>query len=295
MKKIAFIGLGNMGLPMAMNLVSAGFEVYGYDLVPDAVKHFVNKGGKTCDAMRARVSQVDAVVSMLPAGKHVSELYLGKDGLLSHLPDNGMVIDCSTIEAAIARQVATAAQSQGVAFIDAPVSGGIAGAKAGSLTFMVGGTEQHLKKARPCLETMGQAIFHAGAPGAGQLAKICNNLLLAVLMTGTSEALKLGMDNGLDPAVLSDIMKKSSGGNWVLEKYNPVPGVMPAAPASHEYQGGFMTRLMTKDLSLALGAGAASKTPTPMGALASQLYQLHATDAGDSLDFSSIFTFYHRN
>ncbi len=294
MKKVAFIGLGNMGLPMAVNLVSGGFEVYGYDLVPESVKHFVNEGGKTCDDVKERVGQVDAVISMLPAGKHVTDLYLGKQGLLSHMSDHGIVIDCSTIEASVAREVATEAQRHGIALIDAPVSGGIAGAKAGSLTFMVGGTEQHLEKARPYLDAMGQTIFHAGAAGAGQLAKICNNMLLAVLMTGTSEALKLGMDNGLDPAVLSDIMKKSSGGNWVLEKYNPVPGVMPTAPASHHYQGGFMTGLMAKDLGLAMGAAAATKTPAPMGALASQLYRLHATEAGEVLDFSSIFTFYHR-
>ena len=294
MKKVACIGLGNMGLPMAINLVAAGFQVYGYDLIPGSVKQLVSEGGKTCDSVKERVSQVDAVISMLPAGKHVLDVYLGKGALLSRLSGSGLIIDCSTIEADIARQVASVAEEKGVAFIDAPVSGGIAGAKAGALTFMVGGAEQHLAEARPYLEAMGQTIFHAGDLGAGQLAKVCNNMLLSILMTGTSEALKLGLDNGLDPAVLSDIMKKSSGGNWVLEKYNPVPGVMPAAPASNDYQGGFMTGLMAKDLRLALGTAAASNTPTPMGALASHLYTLHVQGAGETVDFSSIFTFYHK-
>ncbi len=205
------------------------------------------------------------------------------------------MIECSTIEADVAKKIAAAATEKKIDMIDAPVSGGTAGAAAGTLTFMVGGSGEALARARSYLEIMGSAVFHAGGPGAGQLAKICNNMLLAVLMTGTSEALKLGIDNGLDPAVLSDIMKSSSGGNWVLDKYNPVPGVMEKVPASNNYQGGFMVGLMAKDLGLALGTAANSKTAVPMSALAENLYRLHAQSSGFKQDFSSIYQLYTNN
>ena len=292
MTKVGFIGLGNMGGPMARNLVDSGYEVCGYDLVPDAVKKHREAGGTFADSPGQAVAGADVVISMLPAGVHVESLYLGEDGLLSLLPKGQLIIECSTIEAEVARKVAKQAAEKGIDFIDAPVSGGTAGAAAGTLTFMVGGEDSGLARAQPYLNSMGQAIFHAGDAGAGQLAKICNNMLLAVVMTGTSEALKLGIDNGLDPKVLSEIMKKSSGGNWVLEKYNPVPGVMEQAPASHNYQGGFMVGLMAKDLGLALGTAAGSKTPTPMASLVDSLYRFHGQQSGTQLDFSSIYTFY---
>ncbi|MDB2384314.1 3-hydroxyisobutyrate dehydrogenase [Endozoicomonas sp.] len=292
MSHVVFIGLGNMGGPMAKNLLARGQNVCGCDLIPDAVNSHLDAGGTTADSPGSAVVDAEVIISMLPAGKHVEALYLGDDGLLEKLPEGQLVIECSTIEPDIAKAVALQAAAKGIDFIDAPVSGGTAGAIAGTLTFMVGGSIDALERARPWLEIMGHAVFHAGEAGAGQLAKVCNNMLLAILMTGTSEALKLGIDNGLDPNVLSDIMRKSSGGNWVLETYNPVPGVMAQAPASNSYQGGFMVGLMAKDLGLALGAAATSQTAVPMGALADNLYRLHKQKAGSQLDFSSIYTLY---
>ncbi|OED40340.1 3-hydroxyisobutyrate dehydrogenase [Endozoicomonas sp. (ex Bugula neritina AB1)] len=288
MEKIVFIGLGNMGGPMARNLIAAGYQVVGVDLSKEALQAHQDAGGLTAESVTDAVTDADVVISMLPAGKHVRALYQGNNGLLDKLSSRTLVIDCSTIESDVAKSVGAEATVKGISFIDAPVSGGTAGANAGLLTFMVGGLTSSVGQARPFLEVMGQNIFHAGDIGAGQVAKICNNMLLAILMTGTSEALKLGMDNGLKPEVLSDIMKSSSGGNWVLEKYNPVPGVMPEAPSSKQYQGGFMTGLMLKDLNLALSAAHESKTATPMGAMAENLYRMHASRAGEQLDFSSV-------
>ena len=285
MKKIAFIGLGNMGGPMAQNLVTAGYDVCGYDLVPEALTLLVKAGGTAASSVNDAVQGAEVVISMLPAGKHVEALYLGNEGVLSLIDDPCLVIDCSTIEASVARKVSAAAVEKGIGFIDAPVSGGTGGAIAGTLTFMVGGTTETVEQATSYLHAMGHNIFHAGDSGAEQVAKICNNMLLAILMAGTSEALKLGMDNGLDPVILSEIMSKSSGGNWVLDKYNPVPGVMPNAPASNDYQGGFMVGLMVKDLGPALDAASASDTATPLGALVDNLYRMHASRRGKQLDF----------
>lgn len=292
MTKIAFIGLGNMGGPMAQNLVKAGYDVCGFDLVPEALDQLEQAGGSKAESVTEAAQGASAVISMLPAGKQVESLYLGDGGLFKTVGSRCLVIDCSTIEADVARKVGQQAEERGIDFIDAPVSGGTAGAAAGTLTFMVGGRAESVEQARPYLEVMGQNIFHAGGAGAGQLAKICNNMLLAILMTGTSEALKLGIDNGLDPAVLSEIMNNSSGGNWVLEKYNPVPGVMPQAPASHGYRGGFMVGLMAKDLGLALNTAAGSNTATPMASLAENLYKLHSIHSDSTLDFSSIIQLY---
>ena len=297
MTKVAFIGLGNMGLPMAINLVKANYDVMGFDLSESVLDEFKQAGGNTAESASEAARNADLVISMLPAGEHVSDLYLGdgsksNPGLLAQLGSHSMVIDCSTIEAAVAKTVGQEASQRGVAFVDAPVSGGTAGAAAGTLTFMVGGEKSAVECATPALNMMGKSVFHAGDVGAGQLAKICNNMLLAVLMTGTAEALKLGMDNGLDPAVLSEIMKNSSGGNWVLEKYNPVPDVMKNTPSSNNYQGGFMTALMMKDLGLALSTAQDSGSATPMGALAENLYRIHAAKNGRSQDFSSVIKLY---
>ncbi|MDP0588953.1 MAG: 3-hydroxyisobutyrate dehydrogenase [Candidatus Endonucleobacter bathymodioli] len=291
MSKIAFVGLGNMGSPMAKKLVDVGHKVYGYDLVSEAVKKHHDAGGIVAGSPLDAVKQAEVVISMLPSGSHVERLYLGRDGLLSAMCAGQLIIESSTIEPDIARSVASEAGDKGIDFIDAPVSGGSAGASEGTLTFMVGGRNKDLDRARPFLESMGRLIFHAGEVGAGQLAKICNNMLLAVVMVGTSEALKLGIDNGLDPTVLSEIMKQSSGGNWVLERYNPVPGVMVDSPASHGYQGGFTVGLMSKDLGLALTTAAITKTAAPVASLADSLYRLHGQKAGTHLDFSSIYKF----
>ncbi|AZQ10088.1 3-hydroxyisobutyrate dehydrogenase [Shewanella khirikhana] len=292
MANVAFIGLGNMGGPMAANLLKAGHQVKVFDLNPAAVEALKAQGAGSGDSAQDIASDADVVVSMLPAGKHVRGLYLGTDaakGLIEVVKAGCLLIDCSTIDADSARIVAEAAAAKELEFIDAPVSGGTAGAAAGTLTFICGGTDTAFEAAKVVLGNMGANIFHAGGPGAGQVAKICNNMLLSVLMVGTSEALSLGIDHGLDPRVLSDIMKVSSGGNWTLEKYNPCPGVMDTVPSSKGYQGGFMVDLMVKDLGLSQEAALSSQSSTPMGALARSLYVSHARAGNGKRDFSSIF------
>ncbi|GKS77236.1 3-hydroxyisobutyrate dehydrogenase [Acidovorax sp. SUPP950] len=289
--KIAFIGLGNMGGPMALNLHKAGHEVRAFDLSQPARDKLAEGGVAIAADAAAAVQGAEVLISMLPASQHVESLYLGngqQPGLLPLLAAGTLVIDCSTIAAATSRKVAEAAQARGLAFIDAPVSGGTGGAVAGTLTFMVGGDAADLERARPILEKMGANLFHAGAVGAGQTAKICNNMLLGILMAGTSEAIALGVANGLDPKVLSEIMRRSSGGNWALEKYNPYPGVMETAPASKGYAGGFGTDLMLKDLGLAQENAMAVKAATPLGGLARSLYAAHSLAGQGALDFSSI-------
>jgi len=291
---IAFLGLGHMGAPMALNLHRAGHSVTAFDLSQAACARLAAEGVAIAASARAAAEGAEAVISMLPASAHVEALYLGDDGLLQQLPAGSLVLDCSTIAAASARKVAQAAQAQGLAFLDAPVSGGTAGAAAGTLTFMVGGEAAELERARPLLEAMGQAVFHAGAHGAGQVAKICNNMLLGILMLGTSEALALGAANGLDPRVLSEIMRRSSGGNWVLEKYNPVPGVMDDVPAARHYEGGFGTDLMLKDLGLAQDNASALRAATPLGGLARSLYAAHSLGGSGALDFSSVIRLFQK-
>jgi len=289
--KIAFIGLGNMGGPMAMNLLKAGHTLSAFDLSAEACRKFGAEGLPIAKSAADSVADAEVVISMLPASAHVEGLFLGgagKPGLLDSIRAGTLVIDSSTIAAATSRKVAEAAALKGVAMIDAPVSGGTGGAIAGTLTFMVGGETRDLERARPVLEKMGANIFHAGAAGAGQTAKICNNMLLGILMIGTSEALALGVANGLDPKVLSEIMRRSSGGNWALEKYNPMPGVMEASPASKNYAGGFGTDLMLKDLGLAQENATAVRAATPLGGLARSLYAAHSLAGHGALDFSSV-------
>ena len=288
MANVGFIGLGNMGGPMAANLLAAGHAVRCFDLVPDLVAQSVAVGAQEAPSAAAAATGVDVLISMLPASPHVEALYLGEDGILPAIDPSTLVIDSSTISPSSARKVAEAAAARGVAMLDAPVSGGVGGAVAGTLTFIVGGTADALARGRPLLEAMGGNIFHAGDAGAGQVAKICNNMLLAVQMTGTAEALALGVQNGLDPATLSEIMRKSSGGNWPLEVYNPWPGVMNGVPASNDYDGGFLTRLMVKDLGLAMEAALETGAATPMGALARSLYAGLANQGLGDKDFSSI-------
>ncbi|PAV26173.1 3-hydroxyisobutyrate dehydrogenase [Tamilnaduibacter salinus] len=292
MATIAFIGLGNMGGPMARNLLRAGHDVTVFDLSGPAMETLVADGAGSAETAKAAADGVDCVITMLPAGEHVETVYLGEGELLDSLPAGTLVIDCSTIAPETARGVAEVATEKGLAFIDAPVSGGVGGAKAGSLTFICGGDEATFTKARPILEPMARNVFLAGPHGAGQVAKICNNMLLAILMAGTSEALALGADNGLDPAVLSEIIKQSSGGNWALNVYNPWPGVMDGVPASRDYEGGFLVKLMTKDLGLAYDNAVKQQSAIPVGALARNLYQLHAGQGNADLDFSSILRLY---
>jgi 3-hydroxyisobutyrate dehydrogenase len=294
MTNIAFIGLGNMGGPMAANLVKAGHSVTAFDLMPEALATFEQAGGKTADSALAAVQGAEVVVSMLPAGKHVAGLYTGPEGLLAQMPAGTLVVDSSTIDVATAQEVGAAAAAADILFVDAPVSGGVSGATAGTLSFIVGGEAASFERAKPFLEAMGKNIFHAGAAGAGQIAKMCNNMLLSVLMAGTAEALQLGIDNGLDPKVLSDIMVKSSGRNWTLEIYNPVPGVMEGVPSSNDYQGGFMVDLMNKDLGLALGAADSGESMVPMGKQAAALFAAHGEEGNGRMDFSSIFEHYQK-
>ncbi len=296
MADIGFIGLGNMGGPMAANLLAAGHRVKVFDLVRERLDLLASKGGDAAASPSAAVRDIEFCISMLPASVHVRGLYLGNaegSALIDQIDPATLVIDCSTIAPDTAREVGAAASARGIDMLDAPVSGGTAGAEAGTLTFIVGGDAAALERARPLLEVMGAGIFHAGASGAGQVGKICNNMLLAILMAGTAEALSLGVANGLDPARLSSIMRDSSGGNWALEKYNPWPGVMEGVPASRDYSGGFLTDLMIKDLGLAMEASAATGKGVPMGSLALSLYRMHREqlDAG-GLDFSSIQRLY---
>ena len=291
MQVVAFIGLGNMGGPMALNLQKAGFQVQAFDLNKDALAAVAAEGAVAAASAKAAVQGADFVISMLPAGKHVIGLY---QDVRSEIKAGALVLDCSTIDAQSARQVGALLADAGIAFIDAPVSGGVGGAKAGTLTFIVGGSAENFQRANDVLSAMGKNLFHAGDVGAGQIAKICNNMLLSVLMVGTSEALQLGIDNGLDPKVLSEIMLKSSGRNWTLELYNPCPDVLPNVPASNNYQGGFMVDLMAKDLGLASECAQQSQSATPMGALARNLYVQHQRQGNGKLDFSSIFRFFSK-
>lgn len=296
MSNIAFIGLGNMGGPMAINLVKAGHQVCVFDLSEQAVAHVVEHGASTRGNASDCVQGAEFIISMLPAGKHVDGVYLTETtGLINYIDKGAMVIDSSTIDAATSRKVAVALAEKGIGFVDAPVSGGVGGAVAGTLSFMVGGSDTEFAQVNPILENMGKNIFHAGAHGAGQIAKACNNMLLSVLMVGTSEALQLGLANGLDASVLSNIMSKSSGSNWTLDLYNPCPDVMENVPSSNDYQGGFMVDLMAKDLGLAMDASVSSQSSTPMGALARSLYAMHAAAGNGDKDFSSIFNLFNHS
>lgn len=293
MATIGFIGLGNMGGPMAINLVKGGHSVKVFDLSEQAIAAVVAEGGQAAASAQQAAQDAEFVITMLPAGKHVNGLFVtGEDPVFDHVADGALVIDSSTIDADTARTVAEAGAARGIEFIDAPVSGGVGGAKAGTLAFMVGGSDAQFAKAKPILECMGKNIFHAGGNGAGQIAKCCNNMLLSVLMAGTAEALNMGVNNGLDPAVLSEIMKQSSGNNWSLQVYNPVPGVMEGVPSSNDYQGGFQVDLMYKDLGLAMEVSQQSASPTPMGSQARSLFNLHKAKGNGGLDFSSIYRLY---
>ena len=295
-RRIAFIGLGNMGAPMATNLAKAGHRLQAFDLSRSACDQAAAAGIPIASSAADAVTDAEVVISMLPASRHVEGLYLGvggNAGLLQSIPRDSLIIDCSTIAPDSSRKVAQAAAAQGFAMLDAPVSGGTAGAAAATLTFMIGGEADAVARARPLLEAMGKNLFHAGSAGAGQVAKVCNNMLLGILMIGTSEAIALGLANDLDPKVLSEIMRRSSGGNWALEKYNPLPGVMENVPAARNYAGGFGTDLMLKDLGLAMESALATNTPTPLGSMARSLYALHSADGNGALDFSSIIAQFH--
>ena len=288
MKTIAFIGLGNMGLPMALNLLKAGHQVRAFDLSKSALDKAVSEGALACDSAIEACDNAEVLISMLPTGKHVREIILGENGLLEHFQSNLLFMDCSTIDAETARDLHKACEENDALMLDAPVSGGVAAANTGTLTFMCGGSEPAFLMGKEILANMGKNIFHAGPGGAGQVAKMCNNMLLAIHMIGTSEALKLGEKNGLDASVLSEIMLASSGKNWSLEKYNPFPGVMATSPAAKGYEPGFMIDLMVKDLTLAITNAKNTDAQTPLGATAKQLFTQKQQQGDGKRDFSSI-------
>ena len=284
--KIAFIGLGNMGGGMAANLVKAGHSVNAFDLSAEALERSRNNGCVVFSAVCDAVAGVDAVVSMLPNGKIVDGVY-GTD-IFGHAPAGAILLDCSTIDVDTARNVTADATTKGYEMVDAPVSGGIAAANGGTLTFMVGGSDSAFARAEPILKAMGKAVIHAGASGAGQAAKICNNMLLGIHMIGTCEAFALAEKLGLDLQKFYDISSVSSGQNWSMTSYCPVPGVGPVSPADNDYQGGFAAALMLKDLKLAMEAASSVGADTPMGKRASELYEAFDKAGQGGLDFSAI-------
>ncbi|EGF89465.1 3-hydroxyisobutyrate dehydrogenase [Asticcacaulis biprosthecium C19] len=281
--KIAFIGLGHMGSGMAANLVKAGHEVRAFDISTEAVAQAVAAGAVVASSVTDACRDAEAVVTMLPAGQHVVSVY---SQVFDAVPQTAILIDCSTIDVATAREVATQADAKGFAMVDAPVSGGVAGAQAGTLTFMCGGTAEAFARAEVVLNPMGKAVIHAGAAGAGQAAKICNNMLLAITMIGTCEAFALAEKLGLNDQVFFDIASKASGQNWSMTAYCPVPGPVPSSPANRDYQPGFASALMLKDLTLAMQAAAQANADTPLGAKAHALYDAICAQGHAGQDFS---------
>jgi 3-hydroxyisobutyrate dehydrogenase len=284
--KVAFVGLGNMGGGMAANLVKAGHDVNAFDLSPEALTRARDNGCAVFTSVREAVVGVDAVVSMLPNGKIVASVF--ENDILGHAPTGTILLDCSTIDVGTARSVTADAVAAGYDMVDAPVSGGIAAANGGTLTFMVGGTDAAFARAEPILAAMGKAVIHAGASGAGQAAKICNNMLLGASMIATCETFAMAKKLGLDLQTFYDISSKASGQNWSMTSYCPVPGVGPTTPADNDYQGGFATALMLKDLKLAMEAASLAGADVPMGARAAELYAQFDAAGNGGLDFSAI-------
>ena len=291
MARIGFIGLGNMGLPMAQNLVKAGHHIEGFDVFGAAVDKLRAAGGEGVASVEMAAARADVIITMLPSGKEVREVYLGDAGILASAQPGALLIDSSTIDVATARVVAEAAAARGLAMLDAPVSGGVGGAQGGTLTFMVGGGEEAFAKAKPILEAMGKTIVHAGGAGNGQAAKICNNMILGVSMIAVSEAFVLAERLGLDHQKLFDIASKSSGQCWSMTSYCPVPGPVPASPANRDYQAGFTAAMMLKDLKLAQDAARTGGAATPLGAEAAALYGLYCAHGNGAKDFSGIIRF----
>ncbi|WP_019961705.1 3-hydroxyisobutyrate dehydrogenase [Woodsholea maritima] len=291
MARIAFIGLGNMGSGMAANQVKAGHDVHVFDLNPDAIAALVAKGAQAAASVTEAVTGADAVITMLPAGKHVRGVYEGDEGVLAKVDDHCVIMDCSTIDVESARAVGAAAAEKGIKFVDAPVSGGVAAAEAGTLTFMVGGRDDAFKAAEPFLNAMGKAVIHAGVAGAGQAAKICNNMLLGIHMIGTCEAFNLARKLGLSDQSFFDIASKASGQNWSLTSYCPAPGPVPTAPSNRDYKPGFAVAMMLKDLKLAQDAAKHVDAHTPMGERAESLYEAFDAAGGGGMDFSAMIKF----
>ncbi|MGD9511248.1 MAG: 3-hydroxyisobutyrate dehydrogenase [Geminicoccaceae bacterium] len=288
MATIAFIGLGHMGLPMACNLISGGHVVHGHDVSSAATSRFVAAGGTAANSVAKAVSGADVIISMLPEGRHVRGVYMDQGGVFATAGASALLIDCSTIDVETARMIAAGAAARGFEMLDAPVSGGVSGATAATLTFMVGGSERAFQRAEPFLAVMGKAVVHAGGPGNGQAAKICNNMMLGIQMISVCESMALAQRLGLSPQRLFDISKVSSGQCWSLTSYCPVPGPVPGSPANRDYEPGFTAAMMVKDLRLAQSTAQAVRASTPLGAEAYQLYNLFAAGGNEGLDFSAI-------
>jgi 3-hydroxyisobutyrate dehydrogenase len=291
MARIGFIGLGNMGLPMAVNLIKAGHTVEGVDVNPATVDKLKAAGGVGVEFAKVAAARADVVITMLPAGKQVREVYLGAGGIIENANEGTLLIDCSTIDVETARAVASAAEKKGLLMLDAPVSGGVGGATAATLTFMVGGSAQAYTRALSILEKMGKTIVHAGGPGNGQAAKICNNMILGVSMIAVSEAFVLAEKLGLDHQKLFDISSKSSGQCWSMTSYCPVPGPVPTSPANRDYAAGFTAAMMLKDLKLSQDAAKASGAKTALGAEAERIYSTYVESGEAGKDFSGIIRF----
>ncbi|MDP2408707.1 MAG: 3-hydroxyisobutyrate dehydrogenase [Pseudolabrys sp.] len=291
MARIGFIGLGNMGLPMAQNLIKAGHQVEGVDVNRASVEKLTAAGGVTVATHKIAAARGDVVITMLPSGKEVREVYLGPGGIVENANPGTLLIDCSTIDVETARAVATASEARGLLMLDAPVSGGVTGAAAATLTFMVGGSTQAFTRAESILQAMGKTIVHAGGPGNGQAAKICNNMILGISMIAVSEAFVLAEQLGLDHQKLFDISSKSSGQCWALTAYCPVPGPVPASPANRDFAPGFTAAMMLKDLRLAQDAAGSAGANTALGAEAARIYS-HYVESGEAgRDFSGIIRF----
>ncbi|AWJ82049.1 3-hydroxyisobutyrate dehydrogenase (plasmid) [Azospirillum sp. TSH58] len=288
MATIAFIGLGNMGAPMMRNLLKAGHTVLAFDLSEAACTAARDAGATIAAGPGAAAGEAEVVVTMLPAGKHVREVYTAPDGIIANAKPGSLFIDSSTVDVDSARAVAAAAEAAGHAMVDAPVSGGVGGADAATLTFMVGGSDTAFRRAEPILSAMGKAIVHTGGPGNGQAAKICNNMILGISMLGVSEAFALAEKLGLESQKLFDVASKSSGQCWSLTSYCPVPGPVPTSPANRDYQPGFAAALMLKDLKLAVEAGQSTGSPLPLGGEAAQMYALFCNAGFGGKDFSGI-------
>lgn len=291
MARIGFIGLGNMGLPMAQNLIKAGHTVEGVDVNPAAIERLKAAGGVSVETAKVAAARADVVITMLPAGSHVREVYLGAGGIIEDANPGTLLIDCSTIDVETARAVAAEAEKRDLMMLDAPVSGGVGGAQGATLTFMVGGSERAFVRAESILQKMGKTIVHAGGPGNGQAAKICNNMILGISMIAVSEAFVLAERLGLDHQKLFDISSKSSGQCWSLTTYCPVPGPVPTSPANRDYQAGFTAAMMLKDLKLAQEAAKAGGARTELGAHAEKLYAQYADSGEAGRDFSGIIRF----
>lgn len=291
MARIGFVGLGNMGGPMAANLLTAGHELNAYDIVPTALQAAEAAGAKAVGSGAQAASGAEVVITMLPAGQHVRDAYLGPDGIIAAAQEGALLVDCSTIDVGTARAVGEAAAEAGKDMIDAPVSGGVGGAEAATLTFMVGGADQAFARAEPILEAMGKNIFHAGGPGNGQAAKICNNMILGISMVAVCEGFTLAERLGLDHQKLFDIASTASGQCWSMTSYCPVPGPVPASPANRDFEPGFTAAMMLKDLMLAQDAARAFDATTPLGAEATALFGLFVGNGNAEVDFSAIINF----